>query len=144
MVLNQPVLEFVGKPVLDVMPGGSATIDIYRDGTEIGKQFENVQLDWMHGDQQISAGKETLCRTFLDENLTRFVGAECEDDSTGSMTSGQIIGMFQNGMLPSALSTDLDSYAFHNTGTTQNPAWELVRLESNNGVRRWFYQGPMV
>ena len=57
MVLNQPVLEFVGKPVLDVMPGGSATIDIYRDGTEIGKQFENVQLDWMHGDQQISAEK---------------------------------------------------------------------------------------
>ena len=44
-------------------------------------QNENarVYLDWMHGDQAISDGKEVLIGYFPSEGIWRVVAAECED-----------------------------------------------------------------
>jgi hypothetical protein len=47
-----------------------------------------AHLDWMHGDLQVSNGKEVLCCWFPWEQKWRIIGAECEDipPSYGSVT----------------------------------------------------------
>ena len=67
----------VGKTAGNVTADSSGNVDIYVNGAATTYQIE-VELDWMHGGEGISTGKEVMCTWFADEMIWRFTGAECE------------------------------------------------------------------
>ena len=69
----------IGKADADITVGSTGTISIWRNGIDTGENIENVDLDWMAGATDVSAGKEVMITWFADEGLWRITGAECED-----------------------------------------------------------------
>lgn len=68
----------IGKADSDITYGSYGTVSIWRNGADTTENIENVYLDWMHGDENVSAGKEVLIQYFADEDRWRIIGAECE------------------------------------------------------------------
>lgn len=73
-------VTLLGKPTTDVNPAGSGTVTIWRGHPPIATSYaiNNVRLQWMHGAQKVSAGKEVQIQFFADDLQWRIVGAECE------------------------------------------------------------------
>ncbi len=69
----------IGKADADILKDTSGTISIWNgDPLADSGDNETAHLDWMHGDEQVSAGKEVLIAWFADESKWRIIGAECE------------------------------------------------------------------
>lgn len=70
----------LGKTVSDIEPDQSGSVTVWdgSDGTptETDEVIEDVQLDWMHGGEQVSQGKEVAIMLFGD--TWRIMWAECE------------------------------------------------------------------
>lgn len=80
MISNQIVK--IGKADAAITFDSSGTVSIWKrngSGTLVDTT-ENVtaHLDWMHGDENVSSGKEVLVAWFQDEGIWRIIGAECE------------------------------------------------------------------
>lgn len=67
----------IGKTDSLITFGGNGVVSIYRNGIDTTEN-ETAKLDWMHGDEDISSGKEVLIMRFADEGIWRIIGAECE------------------------------------------------------------------
>ena len=81
---NPETVLLTGKTLTQIDPDTSGTIRIWLDRTtDTGYDLPGCWLDWMHGDQAISADKEVLVAYFPHENTDqgrwRIIGAECED-----------------------------------------------------------------
>lgn len=72
----------IGKADSAITADSTGTISIYEwDGSTLsdtGDNIEDVRLDWMHGNEDISSGKEVLIMWFPAEKIWRIIGAECE------------------------------------------------------------------
>jgi hypothetical protein len=58
--------------------GSSGTVSLWTEGGDSGDDV-TAHLDWMHGDENVSSGKEVLVEWFPTESKWRIVAAECED-----------------------------------------------------------------
>ena len=95
VAINEPVQMLIGKPVETISVGSSGMVSIWRNGADTGEQVE-VHLDWAHGGQQISAGKETGFFYFTDEDICRFLLAECEDAAAATINTNFNIAQVAN------------------------------------------------
>lgn len=73
----------IGKADAAVTFDSTGTVSVWRtngSGTLVDttENITGVELDWMHGDENISLGKEVMIQWFPDEALWRFTGSECE------------------------------------------------------------------
>ena len=73
----------IGKASGAINYDSTGTVIIWRKNQTTGtleaqETITGVVLDWMHGDQNISTGKEVLIMWFADEQVYRVVSAECE------------------------------------------------------------------
>ena len=55
----------------------SGEVTVHRNGSATTSTI-TAHLNWMHGDEDVSNGKEVICRWFGDELKWVIVGAECE------------------------------------------------------------------
>jgi hypothetical protein len=67
----------IGKADSEITIDSSGTVSLWTDAGDSGDNV-TAELDWMHGDENVSSGKEVLVAWFPDESLWRIVGAECE------------------------------------------------------------------
>ncbi len=67
------------KAVADeaIVADASGTVSIWHAGADTSFNLE-AELNWMHGDEDISTGKELIIRYFADEAAWVVVHAECE------------------------------------------------------------------
>ena len=65
------------KPVTDIFPGGSGPVRVFLRGLDSGVT-ETAYLNWAHGSQKTSGGKECTIKFFEDERKWVFLTAECE------------------------------------------------------------------
>ncbi len=78
--VNSPTeIIHLAKPISDIDPDDSGDVKIYSNVTTDTSYVVEAYLDWMHGDQKISANKEVMIKWFPQENIWRIIGAECED-----------------------------------------------------------------
>lgn len=82
ILLGNPVFpeEFVmriGKADSTISYDNSGTVSLW-DASSDTTDNVTAHLDWMHGDANISSGKEVLIAWFPLEGLWRIIGAECE------------------------------------------------------------------
>lgn len=79
---KQTQIVKIGKADDDIAIDTSGTVSVWkRDSTgTLVDTTEDItaHLDWMHGDEKVSSGKEVLCTYFADEAIWRITGAECE------------------------------------------------------------------
>ena len=73
--LKPPLKAVVGGD--DIKAGESGDVAIWKRGGETERTVE-AHLNWMHGDQQISAGKQVVIQWFADEAKWIILHAECE------------------------------------------------------------------
>ena len=77
--MGQPQsVMLAGKANSDITTGSTGAMSVYDSGVDTGYDLEGIHLDWMHGGQQISSGKEVIASYFPLENRWRFTHAECE------------------------------------------------------------------
>jgi hypothetical protein len=67
-----------GKANTTFTADGVGQVEVFRQGVTTGYMLENVYLDWMHGEQQVTSGKEVIATYFPYEQRWRLTGAECE------------------------------------------------------------------
>jgi hypothetical protein len=78
--MGQPVnVSVAGKANADVEPDSTGAMSVWASGSDTGHDIEGIHLDWMHGEQKISSGKEVISSYFPNENRWRFTHAECEE-----------------------------------------------------------------
>lgn len=73
----------IGRTATTFTPGNSGTVNIWRRGgggpiLTAPLEQETAWLDWMHGSEAVSSGKEVIITWFEDEQVWRITGAECE------------------------------------------------------------------
>jgi hypothetical protein len=68
----------IGKTAAEVTAGSTGNVSIWQNGADTGYQVSGVKLDWMHGSEKISSGKQVQITWFASERVWRFTGAECE------------------------------------------------------------------
>jgi hypothetical protein len=71
-------ITYAGMADGNISVDSSGTISLYDDGSDTGENV-TAYLDWMHGDEQVSSGKEVLVTWFPMESKWRITAAECED-----------------------------------------------------------------
>lgn len=77
---NPQNVSLVGKTLTNVDPNTTGDVRIWLNRTtDTNYDVPSVHLDWMHNNQPISQDKEVHIKWFPEENLWRFVGAECEE-----------------------------------------------------------------
>jgi len=76
-MVGQSQIVKIGKADAEITADSSGTVSIWRDGVDTGEDV-TAELDWMHGSENISLGKEVLVTWFADEGIWRITGAECE------------------------------------------------------------------
>lgn len=69
----------IGKADADITVDGSGAVSIW-NGSPLADSGTNItaHLDWMHGSEKVSSGKEVAIMYFADEDKWRIIGAECE------------------------------------------------------------------
>lgn len=75
---NPTTTSVVGTANGTIVAGGIGQITVFRNGVSTGYVLEGVHLDWMHGSEDISSGKEVMATYFPYEKRWRITGAECE------------------------------------------------------------------
>lgn len=71
----------IGKTTGTITAGSSGTVNVWRGSTAAETNpvvALTAHLDWMHGSEDISSGKEVQVRYFTDAEKWRITGAECE------------------------------------------------------------------
>ena len=81
--------ELRGKAVGDIPVGGTGKMAIYINGQNTGGEID-VDLDWTHGGEQISDGKEMAARWYPEDCKYAAIQADCEDDDDGVAFYGVI------------------------------------------------------
>lgn len=71
-------VSYVGKADYLISPDGTGEVSLWMSGSDTGENV-TAHLDWMHGDVEVSAGKEVIVTWFVQEARWRITGAECED-----------------------------------------------------------------
>jgi hypothetical protein len=66
-----------GKTDAAITADSSGTVSIWSGGADTGDNV-TAYLDWAHGDEDISLGKEVFIQWFADEQKWIITGAECE------------------------------------------------------------------
>jgi hypothetical protein len=83
-VVGQHGLERRGKADGTITADSSAAVSVWRydwdDTTALVDTTANItcELDWAHGSENISSGKEVFCRYHTDSHQWTATGAECE------------------------------------------------------------------
>lgn len=67
-----------GKASGAIVYNSYGAVTVYNKGTSTGQNLETVYLDWMHGDESVSSGKEVIAEWFAFEKRWRITNAECE------------------------------------------------------------------
>ena len=70
-------VEVAGKADSDITTGSTGTVSMWENGSDTLYNI-TAHLDWMHGSEQVSSGKEVIVKWFAHERRWRIVGAECE------------------------------------------------------------------
>jgi hypothetical protein len=71
----------IGKTTGTITAGSSGTVNVWTGSTAAETNpvvALTAHLDWMHGSEDISSGKEVQVRYFTDAEKWRITGAECE------------------------------------------------------------------
>lgn len=77
--LGLPVdIVAVGKTNAPHVVNTQGQISIWQNGSDTGYDLEGVWLDWMHGSENISSGKQVQVQWFSAERRWRITAAECE------------------------------------------------------------------
>lgn len=59
--------------------GGSGTVDIYQNGTDV-LEDNFVSLDWLHGGEDIDPGINVIAVDFEDENIFTIIVSDCNPE----------------------------------------------------------------
>lgn len=68
---------YAGKTTSPVTAGSTGSVTLYDKGISTGATI-TAHLDWMHGSENISSGKEVVVAYFALEDRWRFIASECE------------------------------------------------------------------
>lgn len=68
---------YAGKTTSPVTAGSTGSVTLYDKGVSTGATI-TAHLDWMHGSEDISSGKEVVVAYFALEDRWRFIASECE------------------------------------------------------------------
>lgn len=69
--------EVKGTCDADIAIDGAGDVSVFKNGSDTNDNI-TAHLNWMHGGEGISSGKQVLCRWFSDEKRWVIVGADCE------------------------------------------------------------------
>lgn len=71
-------VSLLGVTNSDIVPDDHGGVSIWINGIDTGVDLDMCYLDWMHGGQQISSGKEVIVKYFPRDSKWRIIHAECE------------------------------------------------------------------
>jgi hypothetical protein len=71
-------IEYLATATSTIEAGGNGSCELRWAGADTGSEVQ-CELDWMHGDQDISDGKQIVVKWFPDDQFWRVMQAECED-----------------------------------------------------------------
>jgi len=74
---EKPKYRLKVKPVATILAGNAGNCRVWIKGADTTEEV-SVKLNWMHGGQQISAGKEAIAEYMEDEESFVFTESECE------------------------------------------------------------------
>lgn len=80
-IIRWPITDhavILGTANADILINTGGLISVYRDGADSGAD-ETAWLNWMHGGQQVSSGKQVKAEWIKDQRKWIITGAECED-----------------------------------------------------------------
>ena len=72
------MVSYLGKADSTISIDSSGTVSLW-DAAADTTENVTAYLDWMHNDENVSAGKEVVVTWFPHESKWRITGAECED-----------------------------------------------------------------
>jgi hypothetical protein len=77
-VCTRPPSLYKAKTLEDILPDSKGYANVYQGGVQSGFA-ETVWLNWMHGGEKVSAGRQVTINYFEDERKWVIINAECEN-----------------------------------------------------------------